>query len=236
MKTICVHRINSNGLSVGGDEYYCYDEKRYNLNKCDIICTNRSTLPFVVQYVSILTSSGENIKVPKLTIFSINGVATTSTFNNNNMETRTVKVSIEQARCWFNGNNQALKELALTVYSEQELTLSYESIKLQLGDNNLTTTCVTVPYEEHDKFDVNAKLCLMAKYFNGDWKRTLYNKGYFIGQSKQGFTTSRDMGNSLGICVHETVVYAGIVYFKDEESAIKAFKMLTELDKEILFG
>lgn len=70
------------------------------------------------------------------------------------METRTVKVSIKQARCWFNGNNQALKELALTVYSEQELTLSYESIKLQLGDNNLTTTCVTVPYEEHDKFDV----------------------------------------------------------------------------------
>lgn len=151
------------------------------------------------------------------------------------METRTVKVSIEQARCWFNGNNQALKELALTVYSEQELALSYESIKLQLGDNNLTTTCVTVPYEEHDKFDVNAKLCLMAKYFNGNWKRTPYNKGCFIGQSKQGFTTSRDMGNSLGICVHETVIYAGIVCFKDEESAIKAFKMLAELDKEILF-
>ena len=236
MKTICVHRINSNGLSVGGDEYYCYDEKRYNLNECDIICTNRSTLPFVVQYVSILTSSGENIKVPKLTIFSINGVATTSTFNNNNMETRTVKVSIEQARCWFNGDNKTLKELALTVYSEKELTISYDFIKLYLGDNRLTTTCVTVPYEEHDKFDVNAKLCLMAKYFNGDWKRTPYNKGYFIGQSKQGFTTSRDMGNSLGICVHETVVYAGIVYFKDEESAIKAFKMLTELDKEILFG
>lgn len=236
MKTICVHRINSNGLSVGGDEYYCYDEKRYNLNECDIICTNRSTLPFVVQYVSILTSSGENIKVPKLTIFSINGVATTSTFNNNNMETRTVKVSIEQARCWFNGNNKALKELALTVYSEQELTLSYESIKLQLGDNNLTTTCVTVPYEQFEKFVVNSHLAVMAKYFNGNWKRTPYNKGYFIGQSKQGFTTSRNMGNSLGICVHETVVYAGIVYFKDEESAIKAFKMLTELDKEILFG
>ena len=79
------------------------------------------------------------------------------------METRTVKVSIEQARCWFNGNNKALKELALTVYSKQELALSYESVKLQLGDNNLTTTCVTVPYEEHDKFDVNAKLCLMAE-------------------------------------------------------------------------
>ena len=106
---------------------------------------------------------------------------------------------------------------------------------MQLGDNNLTTTCVTVPYEEHDKFDVNAKLCLMAKYFNGNWKRTPYSKSYFIGQSKQGFTTSRDMGNSLGICVHETVIYAGIVYLKDEESAIKAFKMLTELDKEILF-
>ena len=152
------------------------------------------------------------------------------------METRTVKVSIEQARCWFNGNNQALKELALTVYSEQELTLSYESIKSQLGDNNFTTTCVTVPYEEHDKFDVNAKLFVIAKYFNGDWRKTSCNKGYFIGKSSKGFTTSRNMGNYLGICVHETVMYAGIVYFKDEESAIKAFKMLTELDKEILFG
>lgn len=152
------------------------------------------------------------------------------------METRIVKVSIEQARCWFNGNNKALKELALTVYSEQELTFSYEFIKLQVGDNNLTTACLTVPYEQFEKFVVNSRLAVMAKYFNGNWKRTPYNKGYFIGQSKQGFTTSRDMGNSLGICVHETVVYAGIVYFKDEESAIKAFKMLTELDKEILFG
>ena len=59
------------------------------------------------------------------------------------METRTVKVSIKQARCWFNGNNKALKKLALTVYSEQELTLSCESIKLQLGDNNLTITKAT---------------------------------------------------------------------------------------------
>ena len=236
MKTICVHGINGNGLSVGGDEYYCYDEKRYNLDKCDIICTNRSTLPFVVQYVSILTSSGENIKVPELTIFSINGVAATSTFNNNNTETRTVKVSIGQAGCWFNGDNKTLKELALTVYSEKELTISYDFIKLYPGDNRLTTTCVTVPYEEHDKFDVNAGLSLIAGYFNGDWRKTDCNKGYFIGKSSKGFTTSRDMGNSLGICVHETVVYAGIVYFKDEESAIKAFKMLTELDKEILFG
>ena len=105
-----------------------------------------------------------------------------------------------------------------------------------MGDNNLTTTCVTVPHEEHDKFDVNAKLFVIAKYFNGDWRKTSCNKGYFIGKSSKGFTTSRDMGNYLGICVHETVMYAGIVYLKDEESAIKAFKMLTELDKEILFG
>lgn len=152
------------------------------------------------------------------------------------METRTVKISIEQARCWFNDNNKALKELALTVYSEQELTLSYESIKLQLGDNNLTTACVTVPYRELEKFTVNSHLAVIAKYFNGDWIRTTCNKGYFIGKSSKGFTTSRDMGNCLGICVHETVMYQGIVYFKDEESAIKAFKMLTELDKEILFG
>ena len=29
------------------------------------------------------------------------------------METRTVKVSIKQARCWFNGNNKALKKTGI---------------------------------------------------------------------------------------------------------------------------
>lgn len=222
---VSVHQLGNRYCGYIASMFH-YDESKYYLNIGDIVSAGKDSTLFKV--VRIFNTEAF---YPEPNIHTINGKII-----NNNMIERTVKVSIEQARCWFNGNNQALKELALTVYSEQELTLSYESIKLQLGDNNLTTTCVTVPYEEHDKFDVNAKLCLMAKYFNGDWKRTSYNKGYFIGQSKQGFTTSRDMGNSLGICVHETVVYAGIVYFKDEESAIKAFKMLTELDKEILFG
>lgn len=107
---------------------------------------------------------------------------------------------------------------------------------MQVGDNNLTTACLTVPYGLFEKFIVNSHLAVMAKYFNGNWKRTPYNKGYFIGQSKQGFTTSRDIGNSLGICVHKTIIYAGIVDLKKEENTIKAFKMLTELDKEIPFG
>lgn len=217
---------------------FVYFEYPYTLKVGDLVI--EKTLNEPLEVVQIIEDRQRLNMIDTRFVTKLNIVKTSTPsyrYNNqNNMIERTVKVSIEQARCWFNGNNKALKELALTVYSEQELTLSYESIKLQLGDNNLTTTCVTVPHEEHDKFDVNAKLCLMAKYFNGNWKRTPYNKGYFIGQSKQGFTTSRDMGNSLGICVHETVVYAGIVYFKDEESAIKAFKMLTELDKEILFG
>lgn len=217
---------------------FVYFEYPYTLKVGDLVI--EKTLNEPLEVVQIIEDRQRLNMIDTRFVTKLNIVKTSTPsyrYNNqNNMIERTVKVSIEQARCWFNGNNKALKELALTVYSEQELTLSYESIKLQLGDDNLTTTCVTVPHEEHDKFDVNAKLCLMAKYFNGNWKRTPYNKGYFIGQSKQGFTTSRDMGNSLGICVHETVVYAGIVYFKDEESAIKAFKMLTELDKEILFG
>lgn len=217
---------------------FVYFEYPYTLKVGDLVI--EKTLNEPLEVVQIIEDRQRLNMIDTRFVTELNIVKTSTPsyrYNNqNNMIERTVKVSIEQARCWFNGNNKALKELALTVYSEQELTLSYESIKLQLGDNNLTTTCVTVPHEEHDKFDVNAKLCLMAKYFNGNWKRTPYNKGYFIGQSKQGFTTSRDMGNSLGICVHETVVYAGIVYFKDEESAIKAFKMLTELDKEVLFG
>lgn len=217
---------------------FVYFEYPYTLKVGDLVIEKSLNEPLEV--VRIIEDRQRLNIIDTRFVTKLNIVSTSTSsdrYNNqNNMIERTVKVSIEQARCWFNGNNKALKELALTVYSEQELTFSYESIKLQVGDNNLTTACLTVPYEQFEKFVVNSHLAVMAKYFNGNWKRTPYNKGYFIGQSKQGFTTSRDMGNGLGICVHETVVYAGIVYFKDEESAIKAFKMLTELDKNILFG
>lgn len=226
MKTICVHRINSNGLSVGGDEYYCYDEKRYNLNKCDIICTNRSTLPFVVQYVSILTSSGENIKVPKLTIFSINGVATTSTFNNNNMETKNIQVTIEQAREWFNSNNQALRTLAINAFGEERLSMTYESIRCKVDS---LATCVEVPALEENAFIVNAKLAILARYFNGPWHRNVYNTGYFIGARRNtacGTGPVAVIDRLVGVYKHDTVLYGGIVYFENANDATKAAELL----------
>jgi hypothetical protein len=225
-----------------GKEYpFMYFNGTYRPRVGDIVVEEIFNEPMMVTRVCKETEEIRALIRPLgLTVRKLNIIRATSPsnrYNNqNNMETRTVKVSIEQARCWFNGNNKALKELALTVYSEQELTLSYESIKLQLGDNNLTTICTTVPYKELERLTVNSNLAVIAKYFNGDWRRTPRNKGYFIGKSETGFVSNRNMGNKLGIYRHETVMCAGIVYFKDEESAVKAFNMLTEIEKEILFS
>lgn len=225
-----------------GKEYpFMYFDGSYRPRVGDIVVEEIFNEPMIVTRVCKETEEIRALIRPLgLTVRKLNIIRVTSPsnrYNNqNNMETRTVKASIEQARCWFNSNNKALKELALTVYSEQELTLSYESIKSQISDKLLTTVCITVPYRELEKFTINTKLAVIAKYFNGDWIRTACNKGYFIGKSKMGFTTSRDMGNHLGICAHETVMYQGIVYFKDEKSAVEAFNMLTETEKEILFS
>lgn len=39
----------------------------------------------------------------------------------NNMEERTIKISLETAKEWYKGNNNALKELALQTFTEKEL-------------------------------------------------------------------------------------------------------------------
>lgn len=52
------------------------------------------------------------------------------------MEARSVKITIEQAREWFNGDNETLRTLALSAYSKEELeeeTLDSIRNKLQLS-------------------------------------------------------------------------------------------------------
>ena len=45
-----------------------------------------------------------------------------SKINNNNVEKRNITVSLEEAREWYNGENQTLRKLALQAYTEKELS------------------------------------------------------------------------------------------------------------------
>lgn len=146
-----------------------------------------------------------------------------------NMEARNISVNIEQAREWYNSGNSTLRTLALNAYTEQEL-MGYDYIK-QLVKREATS--VIVPEGEVKKITVHSKLAIVAKYFNGSWKKTTCNTGYFIGNYNSGNGPVVEALNGVGVYQHNTVQYAGVVYFKNQEDAIKAVKILGESIKDL---
>lgn len=146
-----------------------------------------------------------------------------------NMEARNISVNIEQAREWYNSGNSTLRTLALNAYTEQEL-MGYDYIK-QLVKREATS--VIVPEGEVKKITVHSKLAIVAKYFSGSWKKTTCNTGYFIGNYNSGNGPVVETLNGVGVYQHNTVQYAGVVYFKNQEDAIKAVKILGESIKDL---
>lgn len=146
-----------------------------------------------------------------------------------NMEARNISVTLEQAREWYNSGNSALRTLALNAYTESEL-MGYDYIK-QLVKREATS--VIVPEGEVKKITVHSKLAIVAKYFNGSWKKTTCNTGYFIGNYNSGNGPVVETLNGVGVYQHNTVQYAGVVYFKNQEDAIKAVKILGESIKDL---
>lgn len=146
-----------------------------------------------------------------------------------NMEARNISVNIEQAREWYNSGNSTLRTLALNAYTEPEL-MGYDYIKQLVKRED---TSVIVPEGEVKKITVHSKLAIVAKYFNGSWKKTTCNTGYFIGNYNSGDGPVVETLNGVGVYQHNTVQYAGVVYFKNQEDAIKAVKILGESIKDL---
>lgn len=145
--------------------------------------------------------------------------------NDNQMETRNLKITIEQAREWYNSGNATLKTLALNTFTEEELMMClayvYKNVETDVA-------AFDVPNGEREKFSVKADLAVLAKYFNGDWKMKPGVKGYFLGNFIDSCGRPIATFNKVGIYEHHTVQYEGITYFKSQESAIKAAKLLED--------
>lgn len=146
-----------------------------------------------------------------------------------NMEARNISVNIEQAREWYNSGNSTLRTLALNAYTEQEL-MGYDYIK-QLVKREATS--VIVPEGEVKKINVYSRLAIVAKYFNGSWNKTTRNTGYFLGNYSTSCGPVVDTCNGVGVYQHNMVQYAGVIYFKNQEDAIKAVKILGESVKDL---
>ena len=145
------------------------------------------------------------------------------------METRNISVTLEQAIKWYNSGNATLRELALNAYTKEELELNYSLIDSKVDQ---ICTCVCIPKCEGKKFQVLAKLATIAKYYNKDWKRTIYNTGYFINNPNPGNRPVDDCYENV-VYKHTLAQYAGAVYFRNPEDAIKALKILGDEVKEL---
>lgn len=206
-----------------------------NVSVGDIIKDPRYT-PFM-QVVRITPCSArvqEGITLKDIQIETLNGKPIQgSDFDidkQRNMETRNISITLKQAIEWYNSGNATLRTLALNAYSSDELELNYDLIESNVDQ---TCGCFNTPMCEQKKFQVLAKLAIIAKYYNRSWKKTTCNTGYFLGNYNSGNGPVVEALNGVGVYQHNTVQYAGVVYFKTQEDAIKAVKILGDEVKEL---
>lgn len=200
-----------------------YDE----VNVGDIIIDSRYITPMKVVSISNCTSSIQNGHILKdINIDTLNGRKANKPNN-----TRTFSITIEQARDWCESDNETLRILANSMYTPEELESSYQFIedKVQGLRSNLY-----IPIEDEAKFSTMAKLATIAKYYNGAWKRTTDNTGYFIGSCNTHNIPFTGVTKGIGVYKQCAVVSAGIIYFRTEEDAIKAAKILGDEVKNLL--
>ena len=137
------------------------------------------------------------------------------------METRNVKITIEQAATWYSSNIDALKALALSAFSRDELITYYVKTQSKL-------TVLDLPQGQIDKFKTLAQLSVLASYFN---KITKIERGarYFLGKNNEvNHSLASTLFDNIYIYKHINVTYAGIIYFNSEVVLRKAVSMIGE--------
>ena len=143
---------------------------------------------------------------------------------NNNMEKRNITVSLEEARNWYNGENQTLRKLALQAYTEAELSepQNFKEVLKSLGIQSINI--------DMNELAIHIKLMFIAKYFNGTWKPEMDKTKYFLGRTPYSYDlpNSAKLNNGYYIGIHARVKCPGIVYFQKQEDVRKAYEMLKD--------
>ena len=182
-------------------------------------CCARVQEGFTLKDIQIESLNKRKIAVTQGSDFDIDDFDT----DKRNMERRDISVTLEEAIEWYNSGNTTLRTLALNVYTKDELELNYALIASRVSKYR---NAFVIPLCEGRKFQVLTKLAIIANYFNKDWKKTVCNTGYFLGNYNTTNGPVVNCYNGVGIYQHNTVQYAGVVYFKNQEDAIKAVKIL----------
>lgn len=137
------------------------------------------------------------------------------------METRNIKVSIEDALRWYKSGDETLKVLALSAYTEDELISYYLKSKAEIIH-------LYIPRDKVKEFDILAELSLFASFFNKT-KEIEDNTRYFIGKNSRINTDfTNKLFDNVYILKHINVYYPGVIYFNRKEDVRKAVSLLGE--------
>lgn len=161
------------------------------------------------------------------------------------MEERTIKVTLEKAREWYNSDNSILKTLALQAFSAEELnTVSFEYICSALFTSKYLNELTDIQKEQlrsiyrrkdYSKISAPKMLRIIAQYFNNGWRKKEYDTGYFFYKKENySYNSHSDKyldNNGWTMMKHDSVVYPTIVYFKNEKDCREAFRILKEMNK-----
>ena len=97
------------------------------------------------------------------------------------MEERVVKISLEQARGWYNGKNEALQKIALKAYTKEELQCNMDYKEIRTFEDACNALC----YSKKDKVIIEDSLSNIRMFSNAavakvklDIIRRALNLGY----------------------------------------------------------
>lgn len=197
--------------------------------------------PFTVKRTDFHFSTTYNgYPLKWITSGTIEWIVTPSTrFNKekNKMEKRNISISFEQAREWYHNDCGILRRLALQAFTEEELDepITFDEVLLKMRINSVTVEmlhtnkCCSESLEKmRKKAMVHIKLKIVAEYLNKGWKPQGKGRRFFIAQGTSYSPSAVDLENGFYVNSHETVRYPGVVYFRTQEDAIKAFNMLKD--------
>lgn len=153
--------------------------------------------------------------------------------DNNMEEKRSIKISLEEAKEWYNSGNSLKRELALKVYKKEELEETYLNI---IGKVPYDTT-----RKNSIKRDMYVKLLNTAAYVNSIYPKE-HRKGikYYFQYILTKRGTCTEYSQPLfhkGFWINKTFVHypeTFIVTFNSEEAAKKAIDILGD-ELNVLF-
>lgn len=138
------------------------------------------------------------------------------------MENKQINVSLEKARKWYREDNKTLKELALSVFSREELISDYSEILSSKG-YSMTSKYISCPSSLLLQVEAISKLHSLALAMNEGWHKTVDSCGYYIA-----LKSIHPSGYEAEWCIQYQgigIVNAGIAYFKNEEDAKAALEV-----------